>query len=242
MKKNRRLTGMLIFAEILLGIAWVGRSTAVSNAAGATISGVVFLNRRAPGAFDASHGIDITVVDTSISAKVEPDGRFTLTGVAPSDVVLRFKGPGIDADLSLGIVAASDQLDLRVRISGTGATLEHQQRTGSDNITDADGQIVSIAADARRLGLNGSVIEVPSGATIRREGQPISFSDLRRGERVRVRGMKQESGGIVASTVDVALMRVARKSDESRRVLAAAAAPKPSTVQSPPPTSVESVK
>jgi hypothetical protein len=224
-KKSRRLPGILIIGEIILGVAWIGRSTPAPNVTGATITGVVSgVSRRALRASDASRGIEVTVVDTTISAGVEPDGSFTLTGVAPSDVVLRFEGPGIDAELSLGIVAASDRLDISVRVSGTTATLDHQQRTGSDNKTDADGQIVSTAADARRFGLSGSVIEVPAGAMIRREGTVIDFSDLKRGDRARVRGVKQEGGGIYAASVDVttlARMPTSRKSDDSGRVTAA---------------------
>ncbi len=226
-KKKKRLTGILICGQIVLGIAWVGRPTADANVNGATITGVVSaVSRRAPRPSEAQRRLEVTVVDTPITAAVEPDGSFTLNGVAPSDVVLRFQGPGgIDAALSLGIVAASDRLDIGVKVSGTTATLDHQQRTGWDNITDADGQIVSIAADSHRLGLNGSVIDVPEGALIRHDGAAIDFSELKRGDRVHVRGVKHEGGEIIAASVDVAIgvrsgIAMSRKTDDSRRVTA----------------------
>jgi hypothetical protein len=223
-QKKKRLTGVLIFGQIILGVAWVGRPT-TANTTEATISGVVSAtSRRAPKASDASRRMEVTIVDTPITAAIEPDGSFTLKGVPPSDVVLRFTGPGIDAELSVGIVAESDRLDLGVKISGTTATLDHQLRTGSDNMTDADGPIVNITADTRRLGLSGSLIDVPAGAMIRRDGAAIDFSELKRGDRVRVRGVKQEAGEITAASVDVAMrpgMVVAsRRSDDSRHAAA----------------------
>lgn len=221
-QQKKRLTGVLVFGQIILGVAWVGRPAA--NTTEATISGVVSAtSRRAPRASDASRRMEVTIVDTAMTAGVEPDGSFTLKGVPPSDVVLRFTGPGIDAELSLGLVAESDRLDLGVRVSGTTATLDHQLRTGSDNMTDADGPIVSIAADTRRLGLSGSLIDVPAGAMIRRDGTAIDFSELKRGDRVRVRGVKQDDGEITAASVDVAMrpgMVASRKSDDSRHASA----------------------
>lgn len=223
-KEKKRLTSVLIFGQIVLGVAWVGRPTPAANVTDATITGVVSgLSRRAQRPSDAPARVEVTIVDTPISAGLEPDGSFTLKGVPPSDVVLRFTGPGIDAELSIGIVAASDRLDLGLRVSGTTATLDHQLRTGSDNMTDADGQIVSITADARRLGLTGSLIDVPEGAMIRRDGAAIDFSELKRGDRVRVRGVKQEGGDITAASVDVAMrpgMAASRKGDDSQRVTA----------------------
>jgi hypothetical protein len=148
-------------------------------------------------------GVTVSVVGTTVSAGLDSHGSFTLTGVPAIDVVLRFAGPGIDAPLSLGMVAASDHMDISVTVSGTTATLDHQQRTGSDNVTDADGQIDSIDEDAPRFALSGTVIDVPTGAPIRRGGATIGFSDLKRGDRAQVRGVKQNSAGVTAASVDV---------------------------------------
>lgn len=215
MKRTERLGNFLIIGQIvlfILGVAFGSRSTTAGAApapkvTGATITGVVSAASTGSGqtlrASEVAPGITVSVLGTRLSAVVDSHGTFRLTGVAPSDVVLHFAGPGIDASLFLGIVAASDRMEISVTVGGTAAALDHQQRTGSDNVTDADGQIDSVAAGARRVALSGSVIDVPAGAKIRREGALIGFSDLKPGDRARVRGVKQEDGGITAASVDV---------------------------------------
>ena len=87
-KEKKRLTSVLIFGQIVLGVAWVGRPTPAANVTDATITGVVSgLSRRAQRPSDAPPRVEVTIVDTPISAGLEPDGSFTLKGVPPSDVV-----------------------------------------------------------------------------------------------------------------------------------------------------------
>ena len=52
-------------------------------------------------------GLIVTVVGTSMTAPVNPNGTFVLTNVPPGDIQLRFTGPGTDA------LAHSDRSDRR---------------------------------------------------------------------------------------------------------------------------------
>ena len=135
-------------------------------------------------------GVTITVGGTSISSAVDAGGSFTLTNVPAIDVVLNFSGPGIDASLRLGAVADNDRVQIGVTLSGTTATLDTQQRTGSNQAAEVDGRIDSIDARARQLVVTGALVQVATDAVIRRGDTPIGFADLTAGDRVHVRGVK----------------------------------------------------
>jgi hypothetical protein len=97
------------------------------------------------------------VPSTSVQAKVGPDGRFTLTGVAPGRYFLR-GGGGI---LKSAMVGGQETLDFPLEVTGerdiTDAVLTVSDRTQELNgvLTDASGRpavdyiILAVAADSR---------------------------------------------------------------------------------------------
>jgi hypothetical protein len=104
-------------------------------------------------------GVTVTVAGTNVSCAVDPGGHFTLTSVPPIEVVLNFSGLGIDASLPLGAVADNDRLQIGVTLSGTTATLDAQQRTGSNHAAEAEGRVDSLDSKSRQLVVNGGLIQ-----------------------------------------------------------------------------------
>jgi len=135
--------------------------------------------------------VTVTVAGTSVSCAVDAGGNFTLSSVPPIEVVLNFSGPGIDASLPLGAVADNDHLRIGVTLSGTTATLDAQQRTGSNHAAEAEGRVESLDAQSRQFVIKGGgLIQVATDAVIRRGDTPIAFADLKAGDRVHVRGVR----------------------------------------------------
>jgi predicted small lipoprotein YifL len=153
-----------------------------------TISGASGPARTGSHGFSTS-GVTVTVAGTSVSCAVDQGGNFLLTNVPPIQVVLDFSGPGIDASLPLGAVADNDRVQIGVTLNGTTATLDTQQRTGSNKTAEAEGRIDSIDAKSRQLVINGGLIQVATDAVIRRGDTLIAFADLKAGDRVHVRGV-----------------------------------------------------
>ena len=154
-----------------------------------TVSGVSSQALASWHSFGVS-GVTVTVAGTSVSCVIDPGGSFTLTNVPPIEVVLNFSGPGIDASLPLGAVSDNDHVQIGVTLSGTTATLDTQQRTGSNHAAEVEGRVDNIDAKGRQLLVSAALIQVGTDAVIRRGDTPIGFADLNVGDRVHVRGIK----------------------------------------------------
>lgn len=173
-------------------------------AAGATITGTVSTGISAAGRLRtlAVPTMTVAVRGTSVSAPVGADGAFTLVGVPAIDVVLTFSGPGIDATLTLGAVATDDKVQVTITVSGNTATLESQQRTGSDSTVKLEGAIASVSGSCPSLTVTvrDARVQTTSATTFPRK----ACADIKSGDAVSLVGM--QSGGVVtATTFDVAL-------------------------------------
>lgn len=106
-----------------------------SPAGSATISGsVTGLGSSAPGSVrpQASvSGLVVSIVGTNISTAVDASNRFVLQYVPTGDQDLRFAGAGVNAEVSIAGVQESEAIDLTIRVNGTSATIESEQRSGN---------------------------------------------------------------------------------------------------------------
>ena len=67
----------------------------------------------------ATTRLTVTIVGTKISTDIDVNGQFTLTGVPPGNVQLRFTGSGVDATIVLSGIAAGDRVTINPsRLSG----------------------------------------------------------------------------------------------------------------------------
>jgi K+/H+ antiporter YhaU regulatory subunit KhtT len=201
----------VIFVPVLALVACGGHAspTAPSNApstlpppaapatSGATIVGTVSgssgANRAGSHILDAS-SVTVTVAGTAVSATVDAAGTFTLTDVPPIQVVLNFAGPGVNAALPLGMVAANDHLQISVTVAGTTATLNTQPQVSMT------GSIAAIAGACPSLSLSVGGATIQTSVSTSFNGK--SCSDLVVGDSVGVVGTRQSDGVVHATTIE----------------------------------------
>jgi hypothetical protein len=131
------------------------------------------------------------VVGTPISSLVSTGGGFTLEGVPPGPVQLRFVGSGVDASVALSPVKAGDVVSLLVGVAGATATVQSESRNAGGKV-ELEGRIESLPptqAD-NTLVVDGRTVTTTPGVTTIRDGNNAarSFADLAVGQRVHVKG------------------------------------------------------
>ena len=180
-----------------------GTSGPVGGTGSATISGTLGGATSSTMQLHASAvalTVTITVTGTGISTTVSPGGAFVLNGVPSGNVELHFAGPGIDARATITDVSDSEEIRIVVTLHGSNAAVNVTDRTKPANAREIEGLIASINLTTRTLVVNGTTVSVPTDAIIRHGNQTLSFSQLKVGQRVHVRGTFTGST-VVASEV-----------------------------------------
>jgi Domain of unknown function (DUF5666) len=136
-------------------------------------------------------GITVTVVGTSITAPVNPNGTFVLTNVPLGDIQLRFTGTGTDALLTVTGVNGGDELRITVNVSGSTATLQSVSRKDKLNKVEIEGAVVSgtcasfvvngttITTDAATTYSQGACANVVAGAFVQVKGSTLADATVR---------------------------------------------------------------
>jgi hypothetical protein len=76
-----------------------------------------------------SASVTVNVVGTSISAKTNGQGQFTLTGVPPGEVRLEFGGRGGGGTISISGVRVDDEVRISVTLNGVDARVDSESRS-----------------------------------------------------------------------------------------------------------------
>ncbi len=169
------------------------------TSAGATIAGTVLSGASASSSLRTmSVGLTVTVVGTSVSATVDASGAFALQHVPLGDIQLQFSGPGVDARLAVTGVTDREEIHITVRVNGTSADVDENERETADNRVEVEGRIAVLNLVARTLRIGDTTVVVPAGTPIRHGGTPMELADLRVGDRVHVQATK--NGVIVTAT------------------------------------------
>jgi hypothetical protein len=192
-------------------ISATGPSASSNGSAGAVIVGqVTGATADIPisaGSFSrlADRSLTVRVMGTDIATAVDGQGRFTLTGVPGGTIQLQFTGPNTNALVTLAGISPSDRIEITVHITGNNARLDSERRrdNGNGNGVQVNGRIASRDVGARTFVVNGSLVSVPPGTTIRHGNRTFAFSDLRVGDHVIVKGT-WNGGMLVASEVKIA--------------------------------------
>jgi hypothetical protein len=133
----------------------------------------------------------VTVVGTSITASVNPNGTFVLTDVPPGDIQLRFTGPGTDALLTVTGVTGGDELRITVKVDGSTALLQDLSRKDKLNKVEIEGTIASgtcasfvvngttITTDAATQFSKGTCANVIAGAIVQVKGTTQTDATVR---------------------------------------------------------------
>lgn len=136
-------------------------------------------------------GIMVTVVGTSITAPVNPNGTFTLTNVPPGDIQLHFTGTGTDALLTVTGVNGGDELRIAVEVSGSTATLKSVSRKDKLNKVEIEGAVVNgtcasfvvngttITTDAATKYSQGTCANVVPGVLVQVKGATLADATVR---------------------------------------------------------------
>ena len=172
-------------------------NTTITN--GATINGSVTgaalsaLSLDGPSRFASANGpaLIVTVVGTTITAQVNPNGTFVLTNVPPGDIQLQFTGPGTNALLTVSGVNGGDELRITVQVSGNTATLQDVSRKDKVNKIEIEGPVMSgacasfvvngttITTDAATNFSKGTCANVIAGANVQVKGSTLADGTVR---------------------------------------------------------------
>ena len=177
-------------------------SSSVTTTNGATINGDVTgaalsaLSSMSDSGFRTANGpgLMVTVVGTTITAQVNPNGTFVLTNVPSGDIQLRFTGPGTDALLTVTGVTGGDELRITVQLSGNTATLKDVSRKDKVNKAEIEGIVLSgtcasfvvngttITTDAATEFSKGTCAGVIPGAIVQVKGSTLAGGMVRASE------------------------------------------------------------
>ena len=176
------------------------------TASGAVITGTVMGLSSAMQAADSGSGASsssftVSIAGTNIASGLDSAGRFRLTGVPSGPIQLNFKGTGIDASLTLN-VTGGERIELTVRVTSNGIRIEAERRDDGRDHNEVEGRITSIDGAARTIRVAGILVEVPTSAVIRRDGQTVTFADLRVGDEVDIEA-RFDGTKLVATEVHV---------------------------------------
>lgn len=134
-------------------------------------------------------GLVVTVVGTTISSGVDATDRFTLSGVPPGDIELRFTGAGVDSTVRLSQVLATQTVSLIVNVAGSAVLIDSETRSIASG-EELEGRVEALPPTTPdgSLIVAGRTIKTDSSTRIDQGGAAKSFADLLIGMRVHVTG------------------------------------------------------
>jgi hypothetical protein len=134
-------------------------------------------------------GLVVTVVGTTISSGVDASDRFTLTGVPPGDIDLKFSGAGVDSTVRLSQVLPAQSVSLVVNVTGTAVVVDSEIRSAGA-AEELEGRVESLpptTAD-ESLVVAGRTVKTDTTTRFEQGGATKTFADLQIGMRVHVEG------------------------------------------------------
>jgi Domain of unknown function (DUF5666) len=166
-----------------------GGSTAVIS--GSVRSGSPLL---AASTGSAMSGLTVTVAGTTISSGVDASDHFTLVGVPPGDVDLRFHGAGVDSTVRLSLVLPSQTVALVVNVAGAAVLVDSEVRSTATS-EQLEGRVESLppTTTAGSLVVAGRTVKAEVTTRVEQGGATKSFADLQIGMRVHVEGVASGS-------------------------------------------------
>jgi hypothetical protein len=136
MLTERRFHVCLLWLAPLTIAACGGSPAGPSGSAGATVSGMVYLDGGTPKGIRAisgspASGLTISVAGTGLSATVETSGYFQLQGVPAGTIRLQFRDGSVNASAELSNVRPTQIVEIEVQVNGSAATVTSDVRSES---------------------------------------------------------------------------------------------------------------
>jgi len=204
----RRFLLMLIpTAALLTGCGSASPTSPIAGAA--TIAGAIVgpgSSSTSPGGGPSvaapSAGMTVSIVGSNQSTTVDANDNFTLTNVRPGDVSLKFSGAGVNSQVALGTIEASDHVSVTIVRDGASVSLDCINRVGAGR-EELEGRIDGLppTTPAGTFTISGQSVQTDAKTTFTKGGRPATFADLQIGMRVHVEGTPNATGVLAASVI-----------------------------------------
>lgn len=153
----------------------------------------------------AESRLTVTIVGTNISTTVNGNGQFTLNGVPPGDVRLRFSGNGVDATIMLAGVTAADRITITVSLNGNTARLESENRDhdedDEEDENEVQGAVSNLSGGCPTLTFTVQSTTVKTNNATKFQDGPCAR--VANGTRVEAEGKRQADRSILATKVEI---------------------------------------
>jgi hypothetical protein len=161
--------------------------------------GVAALSSPGVSSLSDGSGWTVRVEGTALSAAVDEEGEFILSGVPAGTIMLVFEGPGPTAHLTLSGLLDGQVLSLQVHISGGTATVISPTSTTPTKDTKITGLLESVSGT--HLVVAGHPVDASRVRKVWRGNRRIELDRLDVGEKVKVWGTLGGDGVIVAEEI-----------------------------------------
>jgi hypothetical protein len=137
----------------------------------------------------AVSALTVTVVGTTISSGIDASDHFSLTGVPPGEVQLKFSGGGVDSLVRLSSVLPSQTVALVVNVEGTAVAVDSEVRS-TGTTEQLEGRVESLppTTAAGSVVVAGQTVKTDTTTRFEQGSAPRTFGDLQIGMRVHVEG------------------------------------------------------
>jgi hypothetical protein len=147
----------------------------------------------------AGSGWTVRVEGTTLSATVDEEGEFILSGLPAGTVTLTFEGPGGTAQLIVEGLQDGQVLSLKVHLSGGTATIADQEACSPTRETKLTGALDSMSGT--QLVIAGRAVDASQVRKVWRGSKRAQLDTLVVGEKVKVWGTLRGDGVILAEEI-----------------------------------------
>jgi hypothetical protein len=151
------------------------------------------------GAASGASGWTVSVVSTSLSAPLDEDGRFVLSGLPSGSVTLKIEGPGVSTQLTLSGLVEGQVMSVEIQVTGGSAHVNGTPKCTPSAETYFSGTLDQ--ASGSQLVVGGRKVDASQIAKVWRGERRISLSGLEHGEKVKVWGTLRGDGVVVAEEI-----------------------------------------
>lgn len=143
-------------------------------------------------------GWTVSVVGTALTADVDEDGRFLLSGAPSGSLRLRIDGPGVSAQVDVTGLVDGQVTSIEVLLTGDRAQVTTAMCTPTAE-TSFSGVLEKMTGT--QLVVSGRTVDASQNKKVWRGDRYIDLSDLIVGEKVKVIGVVRGDGVVVSEEI-----------------------------------------
>ena len=150
-------------------------------------------------ALDLDTGWSVSIVGTTLTAEVNDDGRFLLSGVPAGSVKLRIDGPGVSAQVDVTGLVDGQVTTIEVKVTSGQAQVTTPPTCSPTAETSFSGVLERM--EGTQLVVSGRSVDASQNKKVWRGDWRINLSDLIVGEKVKVFGVVRGDGVVVSEEI-----------------------------------------